>query len=275
MNAELIEGMSDKDYFAIDALNASTIKAMVNPEQHKHNKDNPEVRECFAFGSVFHDFVLRGLNPKDCDAISIFDYKTFAGKEAIKAKKDCIASGVWPITRKNFEKWEAQIYKMSDAVCMLPEYEEHLSVSKNEVVILWDRVTTSGMTIKCKAKLDNFIHGNDVLFDLKSTADLEKSELSVYTYNYYISAQWYREAAHEIDGIWKKAKFAFAGKSDPYQSAIWEVDPDVYDLAQAKIEVYAETWRQCKTANIWPSGYSDESKIAYMPKWMKFKEGII
>ena len=275
MNAELIEGMSDKDYFAIDALNASTIKAMSNPMQYKHDQDNAEAKECFAFGSVFHDFVLRGLSPKDCKSISVFDYKTFAGKEASKAKKDCIASGIWPITKVNFTKWETQIYKMSDAVCALPEYEEHLCESKNEVVILWDRVTTSGMPIKCKAKLDNFIHGNDVLFDLKSTADLGKSDLSIYTYDYYISAQWYREAAHEIDGTWKRAKFAFAGKSEPYQARILEVDPEAYDLAQAKIDSYAETWRQCKEAKMWPSGYSNESEISYMPNWMKFKEGLI
>jgi hypothetical protein len=90
---EIIRDMSDKDYFALDAVNASTLKAMVNPEKMQYRKRNPMQSDALKLGTDFHALVLCNQYPADSENVAISPFDSFRTKEAKAWKEDQIKAG--------------------------------------------------------------------------------------------------------------------------------------------------------------------------------------
>ena len=280
MNAENVrieEGMSDAEYFAMeDHLNASTGKKMDNPEVYAFEKANPKKSDALDFGALFHDYILRDIEPKHREGIAVAEWENFKTKKAQAWRDENEANGKMVFRKGELAPLTAQIESMADAIYTLPEYTAHLNHpdTKKEVVILWERRTTSGMMIKCKAKLDSFNQSSGIVYDLKSTKAIESFNKDCANLSYYVSMAWYREAARAAGAPVSQAKFAVAGKSEPYQSVLREVPGYALDHGLAKMEVYAENWRQYSQSDVWPCGYSRDSEMIDFPYWWKKQEGI-
>jgi len=274
VNGELHEGMSDKDYFALDALNSSKGKKMGNPQKFKHEDDNQKQSDALDFGTIFHDYVLREIDPKNHPSVAIGDFENFKTKKAQQWRDKNLEAGKIVYSAGKFAPTVKQVEGMADAIIGLPDYLAHLNDSKKEVVILWDKVTSAGQVIKCKAKLDSFNPNSDIIYDLKSTKDIETFNRDARDLGYYMSMAWYLEAAREVGSVATKAAFAVAGKSEPYQAVIREVPGFMLEHGKNKMDVYAENWRKYSQEDTWPSGYSKSAELIDVPYWWIKQEGI-
>jgi len=274
MNAELIEGMSDKDYFAIDALNASTIKAMSNPMLYRYKEDNPTVKECLSVGTDFHELFLRGIQPADGADVAISEYPDFRKKDAKAWRDKQLEAGKRIIKKHEIESYTADLYAMQESVLELEGVAEYLDGSQHEVVVLWERTTTAGVVIKCKAKLDAIKLESTLLQDVKTCCNIADFDKQVVNFGYYIQAAWYLEAAKEIDGVDREFQFVVAGSEKPYQSVLRRCPSKLLDLGRSEIEEYAESWRQCKSADMWPSPFSNECEEIKVPGWFYGQKGV-
>ncbi len=277
--AEIIYEMSDEEYFSIDALNASTLKNMVNPQKAKYTMDNPKTSTAMVFGTQFHDFVLRGIKPELtlCNPKNIVSqYDEFRTKEAKQWRVDQESKGmkVWKLK----DVYEAdhgtvhlikQMEAMSAEINRLEGFKEELASSKTEVVILWDR---NGLP--CKAKLDMYNPESNYVWDLKTCGNLDKFDADVINYGYYISAAWYIEAARQIDGKTRGAMFAVAGKDEPYQAMLKEVPDVLVDVAEGKIDELIDVYKACKSSGEWPSPYTTSAMMIDVPGWFLRQNGF-
>jgi len=263
---EIIRDMSDKDYFALDAVNASTLKAMDNPELMKYKKDNPEVKECFAFGSVFHDWTLRNLNVNECESVAVSPFDSFRTKEAKAWKYEQARNGIYSLSQKDAGKWQNQVEEMAEAVYTMPDFVDEMNASSREVVILWDK-EIEGHTVACKAKLDLFNADSQYVYDLKSSKDLKNFDGSIFSFGYYISAAWYLEAARVAGAKATGFRFAVAGKEKPYQAILRELDLSHIAQGAKEIDGLLERYIMCNERDRWPSPYSKVAEVVTAPGW--------
>ena len=277
MNAEILYDMPDADYFAIDALNASTLKQMVNPERYKWSQENPKTSPALQFGTDFHDYVLRGKMPTDGEDMVVCPFDSYRTKEAKAWKEENQDKRI--ITQKELAEMDAytdQLGAMAEAVYDMPEALEVHDVAEKEVVILWERMTKSGRKIKCKAKLDWFDHASRTYnYDLKSCSDLANFDRDCINFGYYISAAWYCEAVYEAVGERRGFKFVVAGKDEPYQACIKEIPEDMLALGGQECEDLADVWARCKEKGVWPSPYAKDSSLIEVPYWWRREKGLV
>jgi hypothetical protein len=273
---EIIRDMSDKDYFALDAVNASTLKAMDNPELMKYKKDNPEVKECYAFGSVFHDWTLRNLTVNKCESVAISPFDSFRTKESKSWKTEQARNGIYSLSQKDADKWQDQVEQMAEAVYTMPEFVDEMNVSGREVVVLWDK-EFKGHTVACKAKLDLFNPSSQYIYDLKSAKSLDQFDGSIFSFGYYISAAWYLEAARVAGAKATGFRFAVAGKDKPYQAILRELDLSHIAQGAKEIESLLERYILCSEKDCWPSPYSKTAEVVETPGWFinKMTQDII
>jgi len=266
MNVEIKYGMSDEDYFAIDAVNASTLKSMVNPEKRQYRESHPVQSDALRIGTDFHALVLCNKEPADSENVAISPFDSFRTNESRSWKAEQIKAGKDILKAAEVESYTRDLYGMAEAVYLLGDFVTELNASSKECVILWDK-TVGGTAIKCKAKLDLFNPRSDFVYDLKTCADLAKFDGDVFKYGYYISAAWYLEAAQETGADARRFRFAVAGKDKPYQSALRECD--AMQLAQGKKEIVSllDTYIECKDSDVWPSPYSQQSEFINAPYW--------
>ena len=271
MNAELIKGMNDKEYFAIDALNASTLKAMNNPMVYKYNQGHKASSDAMKIGTDFHELLLRGVKPEDAKNVAISDFDSFRSNDAKAWKAEQEAAGKTILKRYEIESYTADLFEMQETILELDGISEYFNQSWNEVVILWDRVTANGSTIKCKAKIDAYRERHPLLIDIKTTGKLDKFDSNIFNFGGYIQAAWYLEAVKELDGIDRTFQFAVVSTEKPYQSALRELElaciAQGYDEIRDLIEVYVN----CRSTGIWESAYPNKAETIVTPGWFAAK----
>ena len=272
---EVIKDMSDKDYFAIDAVNASTLKAMVNPEKAQYQKLNPVHSDAFALGTDFHALVLQGKEPADSDDVAVSPFDAFRTNEAKAWKAEQLAAGKNILKAAEVESYTNDLKQMADSVYMLDDFVDEMNATQGsrEVVILWERRLGDAM-VKCKAKLDLFNPNGYFVYDLKTCADLAKFDRDALNYGYYISAAWYLEAAKEAGADALGFRFAVAGKGKPYQSALRTCPEKLIDVGKCEIETYLEYYVGCKAAGVWPSPYSTDAEMMEVPGYFWSQKGV-
>jgi len=280
LSNEIIYDMSDEDYFEIDALNASVLKKMNNPERAKWDDEHKSTSEAMQFGSDFHDFVLRGIRPDQKSDIAISHFDSFRTKEAKAWRDSMLAAGKRVMSSKAVDEMGEycdDLACMAEAAYALPEFMQNYDESKKEVVLLWEYATASGRVVDCKAKLDLFNPNLSAshIYDLKSCADLGMFKQDVIKYSYYISAAWYTMAVKESIGVDRGFRFAAVGKLRPYQSMVVECSDDLLALGRAECDVLAETWAQCREAGRWPSPYGRNVEVVEVPHWLKKEKGLL
>lgn len=275
MTVELIKDMSDKDYFAIDAVNASTLKAMVNPEKAHYRKLNPVHSDAFKLGSDFHALVLQGLEPADSEDVAISPFDAFRTNESKAWKAEQIKAGKTILKAAEVESYTADLKAMADAVYTLDDFVKEMDATQDsrEVVILWERRVGDAM-VKCKAKLDLFNLNGSYVYDLKTCGNLDTFDSDVFKYGYYIQAAWYLEAAMAAGSKAKGFRFAVAGKDKPCQAVLREMDATHINQGYDEICSLLEVYLNCKESGVWNSPYTTKPQMVSAPGWWLHKCGI-
>lgn len=139
---------------------------------------------------------------------------------------------------------------------------------QNEVSIVWQDAATGTL---CKGRLDMIREtGPDswTIVDPKTTADASPEEFGKTAFNlgYHIQDAFYRWGCSSLGLNVDKFLFAAVEKTQPYASAVYELDGDFLSLGWEECRRLLDLYAECTRTNTWP-GYSPEPVTISPPKW--------
>jgi len=142
---------------------------------------------------------------------------------------------------------------------MLNKYvTDKVNTGQSEVSIVWIDPVTG---LRCKARLDSV---SDVIMDLKTSRDdgdrplPESFEWSMWSYNYYSQAAFYREGWYQVTGTMLPFVFAVVSTTAPIQCIAAPVGEITMclggDTNARRLKLYAA----CHASGVWPGYESPE-----------------
>lgn len=227
------------------------------------DEDSPALR----LGTFFHSMTLE---PQTVDVKYHFLQSPGTTKAGKEERKTAEADGLTCVTMTE----ALTVKSMATAVHNQP-YVGRLFTSgklQAETSIYWTELSSGGLEVDCKARVDGLIHlpdGHVIAIDLKSAQSADPAELGrkVYNFGYHRQAAWYTHALAQV-GVQPSAFiFVFVEKSAP-----WLVTPVVltedaialgWDECQRAVEICAE----CQQSGVWPQ-YSDKVISLDLPEWV-------
>lgn len=239
--SKIVYDMPFDEYTAVDALNASTLKAFhVSAKQGAHNAEaKRETTASMRLGRALHDRMelgasfdgvameVKGLKP---GAVA----KTWAKHEAEKENPSHILLA---------EGWRLQIEKMHDAIMAHPKAGPVCRLaSQREVSVFWD---DPDLGVPCKARFDRLIPGVGVV-DVKTAASVEPHKIgyAICDYGYHIQDPFYRRGAHIACGIPNPDfVFVFVSNTAPFDVVPGCLDDESIEQGWADICVAADRWK--------------------------------
>lgn len=241
--------MTEHEYRAAPAISRSALwKIRESPEKFKWAMEHPEEpTPALIFGQVFHKLALEPLTFGEEFAVAPnVDRRTKEGKAAW-AEFTASADGKTVITQDVFDK-------ASEMVCALyrAPYVKKLLNGQHEVPMFWTDEMT-GEACKCRHDAVSVIGGNDIIVDLKTTADASTEAFmrSAINYGYDFQAAMYSDGYEKNTG--KKPLFVFIAieKDPPYSVNILQADELFlkrgYDVFRELIGIY----HSCKETGNW------------------------
>lgn len=246
-----------EEYFAIDAVNASSLKfARKSMADVKAALDGKKKFESDAtkFGTLVHTM--------------FFEMETYTGRYIVEPGKEEFPNSKGEITDsyKNtsaYKQWVAEnrsriVIDHADeqrAKRCVQAVQDHPGAmdmfgdgGENECVIVWIDSETG---VKCKARLDRMTQG--WLADLKTTKEIGRSFLYDYSkYDYLMSVTFYRRGAMEIDGIPRQVGIVAVETEEPHGVQAAPVNFDDMKLADERISHYLRGVARCQETGEWP-----------------------
>lgn len=260
--------ITEKEYREHPAISRSSLwKIRESPEKFKYFLENPQKpTPALIFGQVFHKLALEPLTFGEEFAVApVVDRRTALGKSKWN---DFVASadGKIIIDQDTFDK-------ASEMVCALyrAPYVKKLLSGQHEVPMFWNDDLT-GEPCKCRHDAVSVVGGNDIIVDIKTTADASTEAFmrSAVKYGYDFQAAMYSDGYEKNTG--KKPMFVFIAieKDPPYAVNILQADEAFithgYDVFRELIGIYHE----CKETNNW-YGYLGAYKAINnlgLPSWL-------
>jgi hypothetical protein len=252
--------MSDAEYFAQPAVNASTLKSLTSraPAEVRWQLDHQDDHSsAFDLGSAVHALSL-GTGSE----IVVCPGSTWAGKDAKTARAEAYARGAVPLLAADFDAAQA----MAESVRALAAEHGLFVEGQPEVVMLWSEYL-DGEEIPCKAKADWL---SDQIIDVKTTsADLDDDGLSraIAQYKYHLQNAWYSRGYEALTGARPEFRFLFVHKKPPHLARIVRLADEDVDKGWWLAERGLITWQQCQRSGTWPGYPQDE--ILTLPRWAK------
>jgi len=144
------------------------------------------------------------------------------------------------------------------------------SAAKAEVTY---RTTIDGIECQCRSDLciPKFDGRCSVVYDLKTTKNVDDAAKSVWEYGYHIQDQWYRRVIHAETGHWPEFVFLFCESKAPYRWRIVTLDDSLKVDADAKIDRALAGIAACRKSGDW-SDHSPLTQVVTAPKWATVSE---
>ncbi len=274
MNAKVISGLSDAEYFALPGVNQSRLKVLAKSPSHFRASVESEARE-LVIGDAVH---LAALRP------SLFKTSYIQAGTCSAKKADGITCGVTGKLLSPEGQWRCGThgkgaYPAPQRILSLEEFAtvsacaksitsrfEELCIPKSsliEQVITWDDDVTG---IACKAKIDLIEPETGIVIDIKTCADASARGFTdaVGRYQYHLQAAWYWWAAREAFGIDCSVRFCCVEKEPPFGCPVYTLNAAAMSAGSDLARSYLDILAVCKSEEAWPS-YPD-GEIA-LPAW--------
>lgn len=230
IQAGIIEGIRDQEYFSIDAVNASLLKNYDESINHGVWADQqpPKKSNALSIGTLTHTLCLEGekVFQQAIDERYLIggpiNEKTgkYYGKET-KTFQNWVeenANGRTVITEDEYNN----IVSMATAVKNHGHaYETLIKCPKREAVIIWSDPDTG---ITCKAKMDMF--GGPIVCDLKSSSRMEnKYQImrDIRKWKYDLQFAFYYDGAVAAGLPVNEFRVIFVGSQDEHDVACFRV----------------------------------------------------
>ena len=261
---EIIKGLTNEAYRAMDGLSASDIKAILaNPYKFKRGIKRP-ASTAQNIGSAVHSLILEPENFERDFIIADFDRRTKSGKEQAEQAE---ASGKILLKPSEFETAQnvANSFKESDF------YKENFIKDFGEAESSYFS-EANGIKVKCRP--DYFNLSKNIIIDLKTTssdngANPNEFLKAVANYGYYIQAQWYLS----ITGA-KQFLFVALETAEPYCFGVYELDQSFIDLAVEKIDKALSIYKNlAHYSKEYKNEFWDgEPQILTAPAWLFYEK---
>lgn len=248
--------MPAAEYHATAALNASTLKAVASKPLAKvrYDLDHRKHSPAFDIGTAAHSLILEG----DASGLAIIDAPDYRGKEARLARDAAYAEGRTPLLPREHDAVRA----MRDAVMGHEVARDLLTGHQPEVSVFADLYGQP-----CKARMDAWHPGRNLIVDLKTTADADPDtfDRTALNFGYHQQMAHYRDLVEVETGTRPRFLFVLVEKVPPYLVSVVELDELFDDLGRQKNKEAAAKWRRAKETDQWP-GYEGISRVL-APVW--------
>lgn len=293
------KGVPEDQYFALPAVNASTLKLLARSPAHcRARLDGLAVEVPTAaqlVGRALHAAVLEPdrfgrdflCEPRaeDHDAlVGLDDYKVAAKSLGLKVSgtKASLKSSIleadasvvfWEDRRAEIigdrtvlkpNDWEMCESVMA-AIQASPRASRALSGGEAELTLVWkDRATG----LMCKARLDYYRDDLGVVLDLKSTLDARYSAVQrdVAKYDYHVSAAHYLNGLAALGLPCSSFGWVFVEKLAPYALGLFVADDDMLLRGREAVSMLLGRYAECKASGEWPA-YSLDFQTLELPAW--------
>lgn len=235
------------EYLAIDALNASKLKAIAeSPLLAKWREDNPtEETPAMRVGRAGHSL---SLTPEE----TLRDFAVYEGKrdKRVAAYQEFRSAndGKTILSAREYE----QARQIARAIRNHPEASRILSGGRAEQTRLWTEPRTG---TPCKVRLDYI--NDERLIDIKSTSatDLRHFEYQIEDLRYHLQLAFYADAVAATTGEILPVTLIAVQSKAPHD--VWVIDmpegwlQDGAEAYQKALDLYLE----CQRTNYWPGKY--------------------
>ena len=266
--AELIAGQPMAEYRATPALNYSTIKHGRKSMLHMHYAAThpTEPTAAMSMGTILHAAILE--TEDFCRRVAIWD----KGDKRGNAWKEFKAEHANGYILKPHE--HADVMRAVAAVHGDSMAHDLIQRTVHERAVYW-RGKHYGAA---KGRTDGMTEDGKVLFDLKSTANIEKHFFTANTARMGLHLQlgWYSEGIEANTGHAPELVFVIAFEQEgAIDAAVYEVPPGVVTRGREEAVEIARKYRVCEAAGSFP-GVADGQILQYeLPGWMTGDDGEV
>jgi hypothetical protein len=232
--------------------------------RHAHPKLNPNFERKeetkFDLGNAVHQVFLEGI---DAVAVIPFDsWRTAAAKEEREAAR---ASGRIPMLPQDYERVEEMVVALRSQLEVSDEVLFHRTNGHPEQTILWDE---DG--VACRARLDWLLDDCTEIHDLKTTGKSAKPEAwcrsILFAIGADVQAAFYSRGVQAVTGVLPRFRFVVVENEQPFAVSVIDLDDEVLQVGNAKVDRALEMWRDCVATDIWPA-YG--TYTAPLPPWQR------
>lgn len=244
-----------KILIAQSPLHAWTAHPRLNPYYVRQEEDK------FSIGTACHAIILEGRDA--VEVIEADDWRTKAAKEQRDAAR---AGGKIPLLGRHYFDVLAMVEAAKTQLAAHEASPPLFTAGKPEQTITWDE---DGVV--CKARIDWLHDDLTTIDDYKSTgrsANPDDFSRTLFGMGYDVQASFYRRGIHAVAGVEADFRFAVQETTPPYALSVVDLGPDVYALADAKVDKAIAIWRSCIDSGEWP-GYPSKVATAELPPWLE------
>lgn len=249
-------GVSFADYLAIDAVSASSLKALtVSPKHYQHYRAGGarESTPAMRAGTLAHRAILE---PSTLGRVVVWD----GGRRASKAwDAFCVAhEGAEIVSAPELAQ------ATSIAAAVRREAADYLTVGNSEVTVEWDRDH-----LDCKGRLDWLAADNTVIVDVKTARAVDSSKFGrqAASLAYHMQAAWYVDGVQSITGVTPKYIIIAVESAAPYDVVCYEVTPDVLDVGRDENQKQVDRLNECLNSDQWPGIGGGCTRTLILPPW--------
>lgn len=250
------------DYFAIDAVNWSTLKHMRDsPKAYMHSLNNPRADSLpLMLGRAVH--------------ASVFEAHTFGTKFVVwdggdRRGKDWAAfkeSNANATILKADEM--ALVMAMAEAVCTDREAAQYIEGGDHERPITWRDPATG---ILCKARPDSVNRSSRLLVDLKTTRSIDARRFGneCARLGYHLQMAHYEAGCvHALGWVPQDVVLISVEKEPPHDVGVFKIKSDDREIAADEIAYLLQRVRECRESNHWPGRY-DSAQLLNLPAYVE------
>lgn len=255
-------------YFALPAINASTLKPMRRSPAHaryamEHPADPTGPQD---LGQATHCAILEPERFEEDYGRAKYQQKVLKAERAWWKEAEQDPDRIW-LRPKDYDAACAmrdRAWANGDARALLDVRQRRVEVSAvwhDEDYRLWG---------KCRVDLLTMHEGWSVVADLKTCRDAREWRFSkdIDEYGYHLSAGWYLRGLNILAPRPRLYRFICVENQPPHEVKVWQLDDR--DIAQGEQEILelAVQYRDCEDTGVWP-GYAPGVENIRLPKYRR------
>lgn len=251
------------------SLSSSIVKLLINASPAHAKAAHPRLNKFykreeddkFSIGTAAHAMLLEGR-----DAVEVVEFDSWRTNDAKVAKRAAYAAGKIPLLGDDY----------FDVVAMVEAAKEQLDAHQARPPLFKDgkperTITWEEDGVFCRARPDWLHDDLSACDDYKTSSRSARPESfarTLFGMGYDIQASFYRRGLHAVTGADIPFRFAVQETTPPYALSVVELGPDVYALADDKVDYAINLWRSCMATGEW-HGYDTRVATAELPGWLE------
>ena len=278
-----IYAMSDKDYFAAEAINNSGLKAMlVSPAHFKWQQDHPkEATKDMLAGSACHCAILEPDQFMSRYAVLPDNAPARPTPQMLAAKKPSESSQqriqFWQtFEAQNADKeiltneQAAEFMHIGQTIRDHPELKRFFEAGKAEQAVFGIDPETE-LLCKCKPDYLTVVGKYKVMLEMKSTDDARPGpfQRKAMNFGYFQAAAFYPDVM-EWAGLGAPDLYLIVAfeRDPPYGVKIYEVPDEAKDYGRRQYRAALNLYKHCLDMGEWPN-YDTTIEILELPRWAR------